>query len=139
MWVAMCFQANSIELFDLDGHLNFDQSIAGKRADADGGTDVSTGLAKDGDKEIGGAVDDAGRVGEARDCADVTVNADDAANEIERSEVSAKDGKLGESAALSGGIAVFDGSIFAGAARDDAGFVDRDDACKVDDLANGFG
>ena len=46
-------------------HLQLDQRVARQAADADGRADVAAGLAEDLEEEVGGAVDDLGRVGEA--------------------------------------------------------------------------
>ena len=97
---------------------------------------MAASFAEDGDEEVGGAVDDLRGIREAGSGADVAVDADDAADEVERAEVVAEDGELSQSAALGGGVTLFDGGGISGAASDDAGFVRRDDAGKIDERAD---
>ena len=82
------------------------------------------------------AIDDGGRIGEARRGVYVAVDGQDFGDAAERAEFAFEHGQLGEGAGAGRGVAVFDGAVEAGGAGDDPVGVCRDDAGEVDDCAN---
>ena len=125
---------------DLHRHLEFNESVAGEAADANGGADVAAGFAEEREEEVAGAVDNLGRVGEAGDGVDVAVDGEDAADLVERAEVLLQDGELEEGAAAGGCVGFVNGFVETHGAGEDAvpGGL-RDDTAEVDDAAGGFG
>ncbi len=116
--------------------MQFYEGVAWESADADGGADVAAGFAEERDEEVGCAVNDGGRIGEAGCGVDVAVDGEDFGDGVEGAKLALKDGELRESAGAGGGVAFVDGAICAGLAGDDAVRAGGDDAGEIRDGAD---
>src|SRR5882762_4187508 len=99
--------------------------------DADGGADVTASVPEDLDEEIGGSIDDRGRVGKAVNGIDVAVDGDDGGNRIQRAGLAQDDGKLGQGTGAGGSVAVFYGAIGSSGPGNDAVSVGGDYTAQV--------
>jgi hypothetical protein len=120
-------------IFDVDGHLQLDESVARESADAYGGANVAACFAEESNEEIGCAVDDGGGIGEAGCGVDVAVDGEDFCDGVEGAEFALENGELRESTGAGRGVAIFNAAICAGLAGDDAFRAGGDDAGEIRD------
>ncbi len=100
---------------------------------------MAAGFAEDCHKQIGGAVDDGGRVGESVSGVDIAVDGDDFGNAVQRAMCVFENRKLRKRAGAGGGIALFDGAVAASGAGDKAIWPGRDDSGQIKDGADLLG
>ena len=108
--------------------MNLDQRIPRKSADAQSGSGVTACFTKDLNEKIGRTVDDRGRVGESERGIHVAIYGEHFRDAVERTKLSAQNGKLSESASPRGGVAFLDGTVCAGQSGDHSFGAGRDDA-----------
>lgn len=93
--------------FDLDDEADLDRDTERKGGTTDGGAGVATGLTKDFDEKVGGAVDDLRVGGEVRLGIDEARDGDDAGDAVERAKLGFDHGEAGEEGGLGGFLSGF--------------------------------